>query len=145
MPETNNWLLPSSIRRLYPIAFCTNCVANNDMSTDIDEECDRVRKLTRDNAQLHTLCVDAFSSVVDIHSNLETPQQLQKCINLICEVALAPSFGISKDESEELFLSGMNFATFLSTERDYLQAAIRSIDVSDTEELCPPAISLISR
>lgn len=115
------------------------------MSTDIDEECDRVRKLTRDNAHLHTLCMDAFSAEVDIHSNIASPGQLRKSINRICEIALAPSFGISVDESEDLFMPGMNFATFLSTVRDYLQAAVRSIDVSDPEELCPPNISLTSR
>ena len=112
------------------------------MADDLDEECHIVRCLLRDNAQLHTLCLEAFMNSTDIHGVLETPEYLLLAINWICLKLATPSFVISEDDSIDLFMSGMNFAVFLNTTRDYFSAVIRSIEVSDTEELCPNPSSI---
>jgi hypothetical protein len=112
------------------------------MSEDLDEECHVVRRLLRDNALLHTLSLEAFVSATDVHGVLETPEHLLQAIHSICMKIATTSFVISEEDSVDLFMSGMNFAVFLNTTRDYFAAAIRSIDFSDTDELCPDPTSI---
>ena len=102
--------------------------------SDIDEECEIVRKLLRDNAELHTLCLEAFSSVCDIHESFSEPGQLLSAVNSICKKISTSSFELDEDDSEELFIAGMNFSLFLSTTRDYFSAVIRTVDVSDDDQ-----------
>jgi len=112
--------------------------------SDVDEECEIVRRLLRDNGELHTLCLDAFSEVCEIHESLNEPIQLKKAVNSICGKILTCSFQLDEEDSKELFIPGMNFALFISTTRDYFAAVIRSVDASDTEEFCPPRYTFTS-
>jgi hypothetical protein len=111
------------------------------MSDELDEECDTVRKLLRDNAGLHTICLEAFTAVTDVHGMIGSSSSLRVAMNYICHKISIPSFEQSEEDSADLYMTGMNFAVFLSTARDYFSAAVKAMDADDPEDLLPDPIT----
>ena len=92
-----------------------------------DDEITLLKELLIDNARFHELALIAFRDQAGFEDSLRNPSSLTKAVNSICLQANIPSFELTNDESEELFIKGMNFSEFLSTIRDYLKAALQAI------------------
>ncbi len=78
---------------------------------DSDQTISKLADVVRDMALLHSLCLDAFTSVVGKREEIKNTEELKACMDYLCTRCSIEQFEMS--DIEDLWCGQMNFSEFM--------------------------------